>query len=160
MHIAGGMDQSFEDYYYALQSIVADLGIQEKVTFYGNVKETWDWYHKIDIFISNSYSEGLQVAPMEAMASGCYCLSHRWRGADELLPQEYLYFTDTELREKILQYCVTSEEKKLEQTRSVCVRSLKITLISIIRSDRWFKQLMRLLLLFENSTFVKIAGFA
>ncbi len=117
LHIAGGMDQAFEDYYYALQSVVVDLGIQEKVTFYDNVKETWDWYHKIDIFISNSYSEGLQVAPMEAMASGCYCLAHRWRGADELLPQEYLYFTDTELRNKILQYCETSDAEKTEQKK-------------------------------------------
>jgi len=115
LHIAGGPNPAFEDYYYALQSVVADLGIQEKVTFYGNVKDTWNWYHNIDIFISNSYSEGLQVAPMEAMASGCYCLAHRWRGADELLPQEYLFYTDAELRNKILQYCETSESEKLDQ---------------------------------------------
>ena len=54
---------------------------------------------------------------MEAMASGCYCLAHRWRGADELLPQEYLYFTDTELRNKILQYCETSDAEKTEQKK-------------------------------------------
>jgi glycosyltransferase involved in cell wall biosynthesis len=117
LHVAGGMDQAFEDYYYALQSIVADLGIQKQVTFYGNVKDTWNWYHKIDIFISNSYSEGLQVAPMEAMASGCYCLAHRWRGADELLPQENLYYTDSELRDKILQYCAVSDAEKAEQKK-------------------------------------------
>ena len=117
LHVAGGMDPAFEDYYYALQCIVMDLGIQGKVTFYGNVQDTWNWYHKIDVFISNSYSEGLQVAPMEAMASGCYCLAHRWRGADELLPQECLYFTDTELRKKILQYCEASEVEKLEQQK-------------------------------------------
>lgn len=118
LHIAGGMDPSFEDYYYSLQSIVADLGIQEKVTFYGNVTDVWNWYHKIDIFISNSYSEGLQVAPMEAMASGCYCLSHRWRGAVELLPQEYLYYTDKELLELILQfYNASSEEKSIQKQR-------------------------------------------
>jgi len=117
LHIGGGMAPAFEDYYYALKSIVADLGIQDKVTFYGNVKETWDWYHKIDIFISNSYSEGLQVAPMEAMASGCYCLVHRWRGADELVPDENLYYTSTELQKKILQYCEIPEHKKLEQKK-------------------------------------------
>jgi len=117
LHIAGGMDPAFEDYYYSLQSVVADLGIQKKVTFYGNVKETWDWYHNIDIFISNSYSEGLQVAPMEAMASGCYCLSHYWRGADELLPQEYLYYTDSELQRKIIQYCELSDAEKFEQKK-------------------------------------------
>jgi len=115
LHIAGGMDPTFEDYYSSLQSIVTDLDIKEKVTFYGNVADTCNWYHKIDIFISNSYSEGLQVAPMEAMASGCYCLSHRWRGADELLPEEYLYFTDSELQDKILRYCETSDMEKTKQ---------------------------------------------
>ena len=115
LHIAGGMDPAFEDYYCALQSIVADLGLQEKVTFYGNVADARNWFHKIDIFISNSYSEGLQVAPMEAMASGCYCLAHHWRGADELLPEEYLYFTDTELRNKILRYYDSPETEKMKQ---------------------------------------------
>lgn len=117
LHIGGGMDPAFEDYFYALKSVVVDLGIQEKVTFYGNVDDTCNWYHKIDIFISNSYSEGLQVAPMEAMASGCYCLSHHWRGADELLPQEYLYFTDSELKKKILRYVDMNEFEKNDQKK-------------------------------------------
>ena len=117
LHIGGGMDPAFEDYFYALKSVVVDLGIQEKVTFYGNVDDTCNWYHKIDIFISNSYSEGLQVAPMEAMASGCYCLSHHWRGADELLPQEYLYFTDSELKKKILRYVDMDEFEKNDQKK-------------------------------------------
>lgn len=55
---------------------------------------------------------------MEAMASGCYCLSHRWRGADELLPQEYLYYTDKELQKLILQYCdASSEERSIQKQR-------------------------------------------
>lgn len=117
LHIGGGMAPGHEDYYYSLKSLVADLGIQENVTFYGHVKETWDWYHNIDIFISNSYSEGLQVAPMEAMASGCFCLVHRWRGADELLPDAYLYYTNTELKKKILDYCSATDHEKMEQKK-------------------------------------------
>ena len=105
------------DYYFALQQIVTDLDLSDKVTFYGNVTETWDWYHKIDIFISNSYSEGLQVAPMEAMASGCYCLSHRWFGADELMPSENLYYTNKELKDKVLRYCELPDEEKNEQKK-------------------------------------------
>lgn len=112
LHIAGGMDSSFTDYYEALHYIVKTLSLQDKVTFYGNVTDTQNWYHKIDIFISNSYSEGLQVAPMEAMASGCYCLSHRWDGAEELLPPEYLYYTGQELQEKIMRYSELSEAQK------------------------------------------------
>lgn len=115
LHIAGGLDPAFQDYYNALHHIVADLKLQDKVTFYGNVTDPWNWYHKIDIFISNSYSEGLQVAPMEAMASGCYCLSHRWDGAEELLPNENLFYTSNELQEKILHYCAIPETQKQEQ---------------------------------------------
>ena len=33
LHIAGGMDQAFEDYYYALQSIVVDLGFRKRSHF-------------------------------------------------------------------------------------------------------------------------------
>ena len=117
LHIAGGPDPAFADYSFALQQIVKDLGLTDNVTFYGNVAEPWDWYHKIDIFVSNSYSEGLQVAPMEAMASGCYCLSHRWYGADELMPSEYLFYTPEELKEKVLRYCALSEDEKMEQKK-------------------------------------------
>jgi glycosyltransferase involved in cell wall biosynthesis len=66
----------------------------------------------VDIFISNSYSEGLQVSPMEAIASGCYCLLHEWDGADELLPAENLYLTDQELVEKIIHYSQQPEQEK------------------------------------------------
>ena len=113
LHIGGGPDPAFYDYYQALNELVIKLNIQDKVIFYGNITETWLWYSNIDIFISNSYSEGLQVAPMEAMASGVYCLSHHWTGADELVPESQLYITDTELINKVLSYCGESESGKL-----------------------------------------------
>jgi len=78
-----------------------------------------DWYGLVDIFVSNSYSEGLQVSPMEAMASGCYCLCHHWDGAEELLPKEYLFYTDQELQEKILRYCEISEADKQMHTAAL-----------------------------------------
>ena len=52
---------------------------------------------------------------MEAMASGCYCLSHRWRGAAELLPEEYLFTSGNELHEKIIAYDLAPESTKNEQ---------------------------------------------
>ena len=93
------------------------LGLQDRVTFYGDVKDPEAWYRRIDIFISNSYSEGLQVSPMEAIASGCYCLSHCWDGAGELLPGENLYLTDQQLVEKVLAYCEApaSEQRRLRK---------------------------------------------
>jgi glycosyltransferase involved in cell wall biosynthesis len=102
--------------------MVERLDLQEKVTFYGNVTDTWNWYQNIDIYVSNSYSEGLQVSPMEAMASGCYTLAHHWSGADELLPEENLYISGQELNHKILTYSAMSNadrEKKKKEMRDI-----------------------------------------
>ena len=115
LHIAGGQHVAYQDYYEALHHIVSVLKISDHVTFHGHVTDTHEWYHRVDIFISNSYSEGLQVAPMEAMASGCYCLSHCWDGVEELLPEENLYATNMELKQKILAYCELTESEKQQQ---------------------------------------------
>jgi glycosyltransferase involved in cell wall biosynthesis len=119
LHIGGGQEPAFEDYYLALQYLVDELEIRNKVTFYGNVNDPKSWYSNIDIFISNSYSEGLQVALMEAMASGCYCLSHKWDGVKEMLPCNQLYYTDKELLEKIINYDNTPEADKQAIRRSM-----------------------------------------
>jgi glycosyltransferase involved in cell wall biosynthesis len=116
LHIGGNPVPDQMDYYHALRSIVRRLSIEDSVVFDGLVERPWEWYPKIDIFVSNSYSEGLQVSPMEAMASGCYTLSHRWDGADELLPEDCLYGTNGELSEKVLAYCGMSDEAR-EQVR-------------------------------------------
>ena len=76
----------------------------------------------MDFFISNSYWEGQQIALLEAMAVGCYCLSHFWDGAEEILPPEYLYATDTELQQKIIEYCELPNGvkwKRQDQFRSI-----------------------------------------
>jgi glycosyltransferase involved in cell wall biosynthesis len=112
LHIGGGKVAGLDEYTTALERLVARLGIQSKVTFYGHVERPEQWFKGIDVLISNSYSEGLQVSPLEAMASGCYCLSHRWEGAEEIFPEEALYFTDSELRRKVLAYCALPEAER------------------------------------------------
>ena len=52
---------------------------------------------------------------MEAMASGCYCLSHHWAGADELLPEDNLYYSSQELIDKIFKYNELTENEKITQ---------------------------------------------
>ena len=86
-------------------------------------KETWNWYPKIDVFVSNSYSEGLQVAPMEAMAMGCSVLSHHWHGADELVPHENLYLTDHELAAKLAAYLLLPAAEKQAAARAMRQRA-------------------------------------
>jgi len=119
LHIGGGRHELHGDYYAAMHSLVRRLGLESKVTFYENVPDPHNWYPKIDIFLSNSYSEGLQLAPMEAMASGCYTLSHRWDGADELLPDDNLYLTGTELRQRIIEYSQADEAEKLRRRQAL-----------------------------------------
>jgi glycosyltransferase involved in cell wall biosynthesis len=104
LHVGGGLATGFEDYYVSLHQLVDRLGLRDKVTFYGHQAKPEEWYPKVDVFISNGYSEGLQVAPMEAVASGCYCFSHHWDGADEFFPPENLYYTSGQLQERLLAY--------------------------------------------------------
>ena len=119
LHIAGAAPSSYGDYAEALHYLVRQLKLEDKVVFYGNVAAAWEWYPQIDIFISNSFSEGLQVAPMEAMACGCYTLSHHWEGAEELLPADHLYLTDRQMQRKVLDFCALSEAQKLEQAQQM-----------------------------------------
>jgi glycosyltransferase involved in cell wall biosynthesis len=109
LHIGGGERASHGDYFHAIHHLVNSLGLDNKTTFYGHVSDTPAWYHNIDIYVSHSYSEGLQVSPMEAMASGCYVLCHRWDGAEELLPERQLYYTGRELQQKILSFSQLSQ---------------------------------------------------
>jgi glycosyltransferase involved in cell wall biosynthesis len=117
LSIAGGEHPSHGAYYQAMLRAVQALNLQDKVTFTGHQSEPETWYQTIDIFVSNSFSEGLQVAPIEAMASGCYCVSHFWDGADELLPAPYLFSTDETLKSLILNYCSLPEEQKEEEKK-------------------------------------------
>ena len=117
LHIGGGQHPKFPDYYFSLIDLVERLGIASNVIFHDHVSEPKNWFGLIDILISNSYSEGLQVSPMEAMASGIYCLSHHWDGAEELLPDQYLFNTSSDLKEKILTYAEFSENQKLEERK-------------------------------------------
>jgi glycosyltransferase involved in cell wall biosynthesis len=109
LHIGGGRAAGFDEYHEAVTQLVGRLGLGRNVTFYGHVAKPEHWYPRVDVFISNGYSEGLQVSPMEAMATGCYCLSHHWDGADELLPPEQLYHTNGELVERLLHHADRSE---------------------------------------------------
>jgi glycosyltransferase involved in cell wall biosynthesis len=93
------------------------LGLRDKVKFYGHLTKPEEWYPLVDVYVSNGFSEGLQVSPMEAMSSGCYCLSHQWDGADELMPVENLFYTNTELKNLLIRYADLPEPEK-QATRS------------------------------------------
>jgi glycosyltransferase involved in cell wall biosynthesis len=130
LHLAGKLDQEFNNqrYYASVLSLVEKLGLREYVFFYGWVDPA-QWLPQMDIFISNSYWEGQQNALIEAMAAGCYCLSHFWDGAEEILPQENLYTTEANLVKKILAYIALSEEEKehcQNQIRAIAIEKYSL----------------------------------
>jgi len=131
LHIAGGPTQgNFEDrYYLAVHGLVKKLGMGEVVRFYGQVDNPAAWLQRIDVFISNSFWEGLQTALIEAMASGCYCLSHFWDGAEEVLPSENIYSTDADLMSKLVTYAQLSEDGRAQhksQMREIAQQKFNI----------------------------------
>lgn len=114
LHIGGDRRGDYRSYYEALQALVEKLNISESVNFNGRVEDKWSWYSGIDIFVSYSYSEGMQVAPLEAAASGCYCLSHWWEGAEEIFPWEQLFLTDAEFIGKALDFLQAPDEQRYQ----------------------------------------------
>ncbi len=117
LHVGGGRAESryFDDYLLAVQRAIEKLGLTEDVTLHDEIEDTAGWLREIDIFISNSYWEGQQVALLEAMAAGCYSLSHFWDGADEILPQENIYITEDQLLEKIIAFSDQSQAERHRQ---------------------------------------------
>ncbi|GAP10773.1 glycosyltransferase [Bellilinea caldifistulae] len=135
LHIGGGAHPRFLDYHDAVINLPVRLGNDNKVTFYGHIQNPLEFYKKVDIFISNSYSEGLQVSPMEAIVSGCYCFAHQWPGAEELLPEENLFFTDRELGSKILEYENLSNNEKIQKQKNIRDRVLEKCNSALVREN-------------------------
>lgn len=116
LRIGGSCTESrYQRYADEVTLLVRRTGMEDFVQFDGHVNNTSDWYKNIDIFISHSVSEGLQVALLEAMASGCYCLAHAWDGVSEVLPGENIYFNENELINKIKEYITKIESEKQEE---------------------------------------------
>jgi glycosyltransferase involved in cell wall biosynthesis len=122
LHVGGAPVPAYQDYWDALQGLVHRLGLSDRVDFDGQVFDPPAWFDSIDIFVSASYSEGQQVSLLEAMASGCYCLSHCWDGVQEILPSSNLFITDTELRARLVSYAGLPENEK--QVARAYMRSL------------------------------------
>lgn len=118
LHIAGAPSDDAR-YAVAVYRLVEKLKLGEHVHFYGHVNDVASWLKKIDIFISNSYWEGHQVALIEAMAGGCCSFSHFWDGAEEVLPPAHLYVDENDLQAKLIEYYQQSEAERLSRQKEM-----------------------------------------
>ena len=96
------------------RELMEDLQIRSKVYLSPNMPLVrWaKWLGDMDIFVSNSIREGLQISLVEAMLTGVYPLINCWRGSDEYYPADNIFKTQSELVEKILEWESQSAEEK------------------------------------------------
>ncbi|MBN2821335.1 MAG: glycosyltransferase [Bacteroidales bacterium] len=80
-----------------IQTIVNDLGFEDKVELLGIRTDVHSLLASADIYIHSSKGEGLSNAIIEAMASGLPCVATDTGGTNELLPACQLFkFKDSE----------------------------------------------------------------
>ncbi|MBO5867940.1 MAG: glycosyltransferase [Oscillospiraceae bacterium] len=82
---AGGADAVHQKDLEALKQQAARLGIDQKVTFVGNVEDIPAFLSKLDIFVLPSRSEGFGISLIEAMAMGIPCIASQLDGPAEVL---------------------------------------------------------------------------
>ena len=133
LFIGGPVKEHYRAYLIILEELVDKLGLANKVTFEGHIRNPARWLNKIDVIVSNSYHEGFHTALHEGMACGCYPLAHFWDGVDEFLPKENLYITEEELARKILRYFSLAEQTKKaisKKMRDVTIERCNVDKIS------------------------------
>jgi glycosyltransferase involved in cell wall biosynthesis len=114
LHIAGGKvaDRYFDTYHAAIIGAIRRLGMEDAIVWHGQVEDPAPWLQTMDVIVSNSYWEGQQVALLEALASGCYCLSHFWEGAEEVVPADCVFVTEQDLHRQLLAFADASPETR------------------------------------------------
>ena len=68
-----------------LDSLVADLGLQQHVHFIGFCDDSAGYLAQLDYFLLTSISEGLSIATIEALASGLPAVVTRCGGPEEIV---------------------------------------------------------------------------
>nr|VFK77967.1 MAG: Glycosyltransferase involved in cell wall bisynthesis [Candidatus Kentron sp. SD] len=97
----------------ALENLVKDLRIEEKIHFMGFRRDVPQIIHQSDLSVVSSHSEGFSLAALEAIFHGDVLLSTKTGIMPEILPENFL--TDHErLGEKIADIAVRYEAYRRE----------------------------------------------
>lgn len=86
-YIVGGGNQR------TLQTLVKRLGVEEYVTFCGNIKhkDIFSLLDQMDVYVQPSLTEGLPRALIEAMSRGIPAIASNVGGIPELLNKDFLF---------------------------------------------------------------------
>ena len=68
-----------------LEALAAELEIEHQVTFAGFRRDVDRIYAALDLTVLSSYNEGMPVSLIEAISSGCYVVSTRVGGVEDLV---------------------------------------------------------------------------
>jgi hypothetical protein len=68
-------------------------------------------------------------------------LSHFWDGAEEILPPEYLYASDVELQQKIIEHCKRPDPEKLSHQNYL--RSLVHEKFNVAAMELRFREMLQ-----------------
>jgi len=83
----------------SMQKLANQLGLEQVVSFVGNLAERADINHELDqadVFVLSSRQEGLPRVLIEAMARSLVCVATNVGGVCELLPSEFIVERDDE----------------------------------------------------------------
>lgn len=70
-----------------IESCIAELGLQERVTLHGFSNDVSGFLSTLDVFVLSSLSEGLPLAVLEAMAAGLPIVATRLPGVEDVAPE-------------------------------------------------------------------------
>ena len=82
---AGEPDRAHRESLTRLQDLARELGVEDRVTFLGNVEDVPAFLAGLDIFVLPSRYEGFGISLIEAMATGLPCIASRLDGPEEIL---------------------------------------------------------------------------
>jgi glycosyltransferase involved in cell wall biosynthesis len=68
-----------------LRKQAVSLGIEPQVEFSGYVRDVWEVYKELDVFVLPSHTEGIPLALLEAMAAGVPVVATRVGGVPEIV---------------------------------------------------------------------------
>lgn len=110
-----------------LKDLASELGIEEAVTFTGNVSNTEDYYAISDVYVQTSFREAMPLSVLEAMAAGLPIISTHVGGLADVVQDNgrLVPAGDEEALYRAIAEIYAADERKLEAMSQASQRIVK-----------------------------------